>query len=504
MKHKVDYKALNECRLQEMRQVNLADFLIQNFGYRLISGKKSGKSERVIEGPAGKLHIFWDKKNNTGWMFKNWHSGETGQIVQYLRKHEGFERSTIRETMEHIYQFVSERAGILDNELRFVYTDRTPKMEPQTFNPEFDDKGGFEYLKSRGLNETTLLHPVFADVVKNILYKSNEYSKGIGFYNTAYLIRDSARKIVSIEMINCKPSKNRREAESFRTQPSGVACGDGIIHSKLPYEGISPGKVSGIIIGEAFTDVLSFAQMRIKPHDFQKYIFIGTYGSLGESQIQHIQKLINEHSPDFICLANDVDVAGFSYDLRLIGGLRPPGSKSVWSANYTHNKETGRLTIKLSDGGKDEGEANSFGELTNQMQLWIDGKNFKQPGGSIYDQESAGQARYQMLKGNCNIEILLQHTKSDIREICEVINRLYNKDRFFHLFKASGGSGTGKEVKDFNEQLMLLLGIKKQDIKPNQNPYLRGGINKIRHHQEIPGNLNFKLTPGEGDDIGMG
>lgn len=500
MKHKVDYKALNECRLQEMKQVDLADFLIQNFGYRLISGKKSGKSERVIEGPAGKLHIFWDKKNNTGWMFKNWHSGETGQIVQYLRKHEGFERPTVRETMEHVYQFVSERAGILNNDLRFVYTDTTPKVESRAFNPEFDDRGGFEYLKSRGLNETTLLHPVFADVVKNILYKPTEYSKGIGFYNTAYLIRDSIGKIVSIEMINCKSSQNRREVQSFRTQPSGVSCGNGIIHSKLPYENSSPAKVSGIIIGEAFTDVLSFAQMRIKPQAFEKYIFIGTYGSLGDSQIQHVQKLINEHKPDFICLANDADVAGFSYDLRLIGGLRPPGGKSIWLANYTHNKEAGRLTIRLSDSVKDMVEADNFGELANLLQSWIEGKNFLQPGGSIYDQGSAGQSRYYMLKDNGNIEVLLEHTKNDISEICDVINKLYNKNRFFHSFKANGKSDTGQEVKDFNEQLMLILGLKKENIKPNRNPYMNVGMRQNVNHTN-PG--DFKMTAGTGNDIEM-
>lgn len=88
MKSSIGYKALNQRRIKEMLSVDLADFLIQNFGYKLIAGRPRGQSEKIIEGNAGKLNIFWDKRTNSGWLYKNWQTGETGQIIQYLRRHE--------------------------------------------------------------------------------------------------------------------------------------------------------------------------------------------------------------------------------------------------------------------------------------------------------------------------------------------------------------------------------------------------------------------------------
>lgn len=185
---------------------------------------------------------------------------------------ERFECAIPRETMESIYQFICDRTGVIGGTPFASPRPQETLINQETFDLQFDTRlGGFEYLQSRGLQKSILTHSIFSDAVKNILYKPLGY-QGFGFYNTAYVIRDSSGNIVSAEMINC------RNGQSFRSQPREVVCGDGIIHSKFP--GQHHGRVKAFIIGEAYTDVLSFAQLYIKPGQFKGYIFIGSYGSL--------------------------------------------------------------------------------------------------------------------------------------------------------------------------------------------------------------------------------
>ena len=179
-------------------------------------------------------------------------------------------------------------------------------------------------------------------------------------------------------------------------------------------------------------------------------------------QYQYIQTLIDIYKPKNVLLITDNDVAGFRYDINLLGRLRAPISESVQpieSENFVcradlMDKYHVVLTMDFTYSSLDQGQ-----KIAQELKESFLSENSSHVERFTLAQGSPVLGDY---KGSLKMEFFNSIEASSAA--FKIINNHRALNNFIQRDKARGISKEDERISDWNQKLMDELHLKRKDI----------------------------------------
>lgn len=444
-------------------EISLVDFMLQEqYGFRKSKefSPNSPKIERVNE-QGIKEEVYIIKRNEKGF-FTFWSpyddnlKGKT--IIDFVQdkhklKNGGiFHLGMVRDLLDKYMKGEKYIAPSKSNYANISLQQNTDvfKLHIKECTPYVERS----FLHDRGINDKTIDHPMFKDIIKNKIYEK----EGRKFVNTAYLMLNET----GIGAINIR---NKSVDSSF----SGALGDRG---NSLIMTQNSSLNLDKLIITESFEDAMAHYQLNEKELSKLNVRYIATAGSLSEGQIPLIEKIIEKQQPKEFVIGFDNDIAGAYYRAKLMGKLQinnliaskdfleETGSFAHAFIDCKRDNKLGIVDVVFANKDREEGIFN-VADLKEYVKMYnekhkdfhFEGEPFQFTVKLADDNKAIGQITFNNVKEHWQL----------MGDFIEEIK--YEKGLFFKQELATG--------KDFNEDLKEFKG-EKNNTKENNNDLLIG------------------------------
>jgi hypothetical protein len=461
MKNYEKNKVLFEQNDRFIYQSNLMEYM-EKIGFSFVkTGMKNGHPSYETNGSYGKIQVFRNNAAYKGdWAFVQ-HPGNIGGNIknffyQVLRC-----QGTTSEIMAYMLKELSSpnpaKIDVLNSMVdlpgSIVQSSSDFTVAPLTQN---------QFLASRGLDTDLLKQPKYrASVFNKLTMAAANNGKSISFYNTAFPVKSATNEILGFQLYN-KPSIGKPS----KLFSEGMKKSEGVWLSSNRQPNFP------LIIAESPLDTISYTKLHpALINSSNDLAFLGRMDREGV-QMGVIQDHIAALKPSKIVLVNDNDIAGLGYDIDLLCNLKKPTLDNPFLHLLMKHKavknesdlarDYARVIIEISP----DCPSNKIDEsrkLTESIYTNFE-KKFK------------ANQQYNLIKQQDNSFSFDYPVDTETRK--EIVNffvtDIYKEYPFFSIDKVDVG------YKDWNEKLMDTLGLEKESIARNYNPYLTFPAEKAR------------------------